>query len=134
LPKTITEPLFIPLTNNSKNVTPLGQNATVPIYNISSRSPSTITFDWYLGINTSFTCINLTMSNTSNKTNGIQINTSNMSIIHNLSWFNSNGIWMWADYSCNNTIPFRQTNFTYLRQAICVDCVKTSDINVIDRG
>jgi hypothetical protein len=57
-------------------------------------------------INESFSCVNLTFSNSSSKDDGFDVSENPnvwADIITNQEYLNNFGVWMWADYNCSFT-------------------------------
>ena len=129
---TITKPydwtdtvFWFPNSLDAKNVSPYGQNANTPIFNITSQADKP--FDVGIKLNSSVDpCINLTISNTGNVLDGTTFNTSSWSdtftIINTLSPGESAGIWLWAQlYGCSSA-----SRFAYMSTNImtcCTECV-----------
>jgi len=61
---------FIPASPSSKNVTPYGQSATKPIFNITMLNYGGRNMNWSIWLNETSSCVNITASPTSNKTDG----------------------------------------------------------------
>jgi len=120
LPRLIENIDYMPLTSNSKNVTPFGQTSSIPIMNISSLS--THRADYAIRFDTQpNSCINETISNTSSKNDGGLL-TETLTRYLTLDSLDSNGLWLWRDYfSCTagGTYP----DITYNISACCSDCV-----------
>jgi hypothetical protein len=97
LPYTFTDSIFFaPETNSSQNVTPFGQGYFVPLFNVTGMAKSK-SFTVIVRLNQSYACMNITASNTTNKTGGIILNTS-FQVFGNYSVKNPNfPVRMWAD-------------------------------------
>lgn len=109
---------FAPNRPNAVNVTPYGQTTITPILNITNYG--------YGGKNATLSifqdnvsaCVNITMSLTNSKDDGIILNQSFIELT-NLSYLESIDIYMWADYDCSfATWHLFEPNY-YFRQ--CVD-------------
>jgi hypothetical protein len=61
---------FIPSSPTSKNVTPYGQSATKPIFNITMLNWGGRTMDWSIWLNETYSCVNITASPTPSKADG----------------------------------------------------------------
>ena len=96
---------FIPSKPTSSNVTPFGQTPSRPILNITTKNTGGKNMSWSFFTNNTalLTCVNLTVSNTSTKSNGIIQNDTWFDYANNVGPETNFGIWMWADYSCNFT-------------------------------
>ena len=96
---------FIPSKPTSTNVTPFGQTPLRPILNITTKNTGGSNMSWsFLTNNTAIlTCVNLTISNTINKTDGFLQNGSWFEYANNVEPEHNFGLWMWADYGCNFT-------------------------------
>lgn len=116
---------FVPSTNSSKNVTPIGQSDTKPIFNFSylaREQPMNIT----VALNETLdSCLNLTVSTNSNKTSGRMLNTT---VLYNLiNNFNSSsgtkGLWLWGDSENCNASASRWLDPVYLFTSKCSNCI-----------
>jgi hypothetical protein len=117
--------MFMPKTNDSKNVTPYGQSNTIPIEFIKGLAYEE---GMVLGlkVNQSLTtgipeCVNLTIANISNRTLAMNLS-FNYQIFNNLSTpiANTSG-WMWADLNqCNASIKS-----IYVKQLSVKSCCLT---------
>ena len=95
---------FIPPSPSSKNVTPFGQSSwpnSKPILNITNYGYGGIDADLSIYLNDTFSCVNLTMSITENKTGGSIINDSWLNLSLSTSYLETTSIYMWADYDCS---------------------------------
>lgn len=93
---------FIPQTSTSKNVTPYRQTSTVPMINVTSYAYNEQGFNFSIYDTMSFSCVNLTVSKTSNKSLGVLLpNNKWTDLIVNMTPSNSSGLWFWADYNCS---------------------------------
>jgi hypothetical protein len=130
LPYTFTENInFVPRTNSSLNVTPWFQSSSIPIFNITSFSGG----DWdgfprgfvtYAKLNRTFDGMNVTMSNTSTKTDGILLSNASFQFIYtNISNGQSFGNWLWADFDNIDTAAFRKFRFRARHQTCCDICL-----------
>jgi len=120
-PQTISYLEFLPKTATSKNVTPYGQTSQTPILNITPWNyDKNMTLQ--IRLNETVSCVNITASNSSSKSNGLLLNTT----FQNLTWIEPNsgtyGIWMWADYDCTGNQWYLYQPEIILR-GCCEGCV-----------
>jgi len=121
LPRLIDFIYFTPLTNESKNVAPEGQDSITPIMNVTSYAYDQ-PFDFYIRINDTQSCVNQSMANNSVMTNEMDLNTTYQKILYNIATLiGTGGIWMEANYSCSTPRYF--DNYTYDYYAKCTECV-----------
>lgn len=92
---------FIPKSSTAKNVTPYGQTISRPIFNITNTGYGGMESNFSISINESYSCVNLTLSTNSNKSSGVKLNSSWLTVQTNFAQGETFGMWMWADYSCN---------------------------------
>lgn len=92
---------FIPPTPTSINVTPHGQTSTTSIFNITNLGYGGKESNFSVYLNETHECVNLTLSTTSNKGDGILLGPAWTDIYVNFEFLENFNIWMWADYSCN---------------------------------
>lgn len=104
LPYTWTTSLFfLPTSNNSKNVTAFGQTMNTPMVNITGAAQDK-GFLVAVVLNSSWSCLNITVSNTSTKTDGLLTNSAYQQICNITTVTGNCGNWGWADlFSCNAT-------------------------------
>ena len=89
---------FIPSGNTAKNVTPFGNNPVLNITNLGySRNA-----DLSIYLNETNSCINVTLSQTTDKNDGFIINGSWQNITLNSKYLNYTNISLWVDYACAN--------------------------------
>jgi len=112
LPINILDIDFFPPTANSKNITPFGQNNTMPILNISNQAyeePINI----YFSVNETYnSCLKIFAGNTSSEIGAPYVNASNSSINptkiwNNVSLSSSAGVWLFLNLSsCSGGVLF----------------------------
>lgn len=110
---------FIPANSIAKNVTPFGQTSTVPILNLTNLGYGGKNTNFSLYVNDTNSCINLTLSTTSNKLNGSQVSNYWTEFKNGTSYLQNSSVWLWADYSCtpqSNWSLFQP--YLYFRQCI----------------
>ncbi len=120
---------FIPKTPTEKNVTPHGQTPIKPIINVTMKNTGGRNATWYFMLNdtTNMTCINTTISATSNKTDGRLLNNSRAEWINLTGTTNwgpekNFGLWLFADYGCNFT-TWKMWQPHYFFRACCQNCI-----------
>lgn len=92
---------FIPKSSTTKNVTPYGQDSTRPILNITNLGYGGKNANFSIYLNESYSCVNLTVATSNNKTAGtLLVNSTWNDLSTNTSYLSTNGWWMWADYQC----------------------------------
>lgn len=96
---------FIPDTqpfNESKNVSATGQGPAAPLFNITAWHSYSGGANYSLHINDTHACVNMTWSNTSTpQPSQILGYDGFVDVIHNLSFEESVGIWLFTDFDCN---------------------------------
>lgn len=92
---------FIPTGPTAKNVTPFGQTSTKSILNLTNLGYGGVETNLSIYLNSTLACVDLTLSTTSNKTQGFIINSSWNQIRGNFTYLNYTNISLWADYSCS---------------------------------
>lgn len=98
---------------NASNLTPFGQSNSTPIFNISNTAYDR-EFDVYMRANATLnTCLNMTFSNDSSKSNGIKLNTSYQSILTNISLLANNTPLRRINESFTFTVPSASANGSY---------------------
>ena len=122
---------FIPSSPTSKNVTPFGQLASTPIFNITMYNYGGKNANLSFSINETHSCVNLSISNqgnvnnrnyTGSNINAWKLNNTWQEIFTNLEYLNTaSKVWMWADYSCNYT-TWRQWQPNFDIKVYCVGC------------
>ena len=119
------ELVWLPVSNSSKNVTPWGQTDSIPGWNITSLAYDQ-PFNLSIKVNESYpSCMNMTVSSSNNKSEGILLNTSYQQIITNFTPLTSQGIWWWLDLeNCDRDSLGAWVRRTYYLKACCYDCVK----------
>ena len=106
---------FIPSIPTSKNVTPFGQTLDTPILNLTNYGYGGIEANLSIYLNETLGCVNLTMSLTENKTDGVIINSSWQNLT-GMSYLETVNISMWADFGCNYTNWNLFNPYLYFRQ------------------
>jgi len=94
---------FIPRSATAKNVTPYGQSSSNPIFNITNYGYGGIESNFSVYLNETYSCVNLTLSTTNNKSDGFLLNATWKDYVTNFDYLETQGLWMWADYGCNYT-------------------------------
>lgn len=113
---------FYPWAPNAKNVEPFGQTISTPILNISFENYGGVDENFTLYINESHDCVNITVSNTSTKGDGILLTTDVWnSLFTNKSYGTTGGLWMWADFECSYT-DWQYWNPYFFWRGCCVGC------------
>lgn len=113
---------FIPRSRDDQNVTPYRQNSFTPIFNVTSQSYGSKTFNFSIFINESFSCVNMTANTEFNKSSGVGlINSSWVNTSMNVDYLDELDIWLWADYDCNFT-TWRIWQPLISLRACCTDC------------
>ena len=118
---------FIPKSSTAKNVTPYGQSSSRPILNITSSGFGGKASNFSVYLNETYSCVNLTMSTTDNKSAGFLLNATWRDYFTNFSYGESQGLWMWADYGCNYTTWKLWEPDIHFRNC-CEDCICSEDI------
>ncbi len=95
--------LFLPTSNNSKNVSAYGQTISTPIYNITTTNYGGRNLNFSVRLKESNSCLNITWNSTGSfKPNGFVLNTSWQEVSQDLEYLNNTKIWLWADLKqCN---------------------------------
>ncbi len=91
---------FAPTKPTNVNVTPYGQTANVPILNITNFGYGGKNASLSIYQNGTSSCVNTTMSLDNNKTNGVLLNESFITL-GELSYLENATIFIWADYDCS---------------------------------
>jgi len=118
---------FIPKSATTKNVTPHGQTSLRPIFNITNYGYGGMNSNFSIYLNESYSCVNLTMSTTDNKSAGFLLNAIWRDYFTNFSYGGSQGLWMWADYGCNYT-TWKLWEPNLLFRNCCEDCICSEDL------
>lgn len=116
---------FIPATPLSKNVTPSGQTSSRPMLNITYGNLSmNASFFFMLNDTAGITaCINTTVSNSSAKTNGLNMTSGTWyEFADNKNSTYNFGLWFWADYNCNYT-TWKMWQPEFYFRSCCEGCV-----------
>lgn len=112
---------FIPQSATAKNVTPYGQRSNNPIFNITMYNYDTYGANFSIHSNDTHSCVNMTASETYNKSDGYQLYANWTTIFSNISVDEHNGVWMWSDYQCNySNWTFWEPELSF--RACCVGC------------
>ena len=121
LPYSWTTDIFWYASNSTEtNVMPYGQTSSVPIYNISSDAYFR-KFDLYIRMpNTTDSCLSFYANNMSYTANYTQLSTSYQKLLYNMSYGNSNGIWMWASLDNCGSVYWEQY---FDLKSCCYNCV-----------
>lgn len=116
------EPIFLPLTNSSKNVSMYGQSATVPGYNITGKNYA-INFNVSIRLNQSMnSCMNMTVG-TSNSVYNFTLNTTRRQILSNITYNQSAGLWLKLNmYNCTSSYVYR--NWWIELDTCCMTCMR----------
>ena len=118
---------FIPFTSMSKNITPYGQSADRPILNITNLGFGGMNSNFSIYLNETDSCVNLTISNTSTKTDGTMLTVSWLTLLTDFGYLETGALWMWADYGCNDaTWRLWQPELSF--RSCCEDCICSEDI------
>ena len=104
LPYTWTNTIFFqPKSYNQSNISAYGQTPTIPLFNITGKSVSN-NFNLSVKLNETFTCMNMTISQSYNKSAGL-ILTSSYTFISNMTLRGNLGLWVWVDLvNCNSSV------------------------------
>jgi hypothetical protein len=114
---------FYPPSGTSKGVQPFGQTGTIPIINV--RNIGSEAFSFYIYLNNTHECVNLTASKTKVQSAG-SVLSSTWYNVTNISAGASAGTWLWADYQCSySTWKLYNPDFYY--KACCSQCDVCSD-------
>lgn len=121
LPYTWTDAIFFsPTTNNSKNVTPWGQNYITPILDITGLAYDR-GFQLGIKVNETPSCWNITASNDTSVCNGTVLTTGYFTIM-NLTKAGNGGIRLWLDlFDCNYSVAPLLDPHRFLR-SYCWGC------------
>lgn len=90
------EIIFYAFSNTSYNDTPWGQTDTVPAYNVTNVVSHNATFGMLIN-SSADNCMNITVSNTSNKNDGFILNTTYNTVRINQTSGGSFSLFMWRD-------------------------------------
>ncbi len=125
LPYTWTENIFfLPRTNSSKNITAYGQTTTKPIINLTATNYGGKDLNLSIKINESFSCLNLTWSDSNTKPgSGNKINTTWQEIFVDLAYLDNEQIWMWADLDNCDVSDKRILKPKIYFESYCEDCI-----------
>jgi hypothetical protein len=93
---------FLPRYSTQPNVTPYGQNYITPILNITTKNYD-VSMNLSIRLDNTSSCVNITASNSSSKSTGVQLNTSYKDILIGRTLLSNSGLWLWADYACNSS-------------------------------
>ncbi len=118
---------FIPGRPTSVNVTPFGQTPSRPILNMTNYGYGGMESNFSSYLNETHSCVNLTMSTTNDKSSGFSLNATWRDYFVDFSYLGSQGLWMWADYSCNYTTWKLWEPDLHFRNC-CEDCICSEDL------
>lgn len=122
MPSNINSIRFYPWSVTAQSVQPFGQTSTTPILNITNYAYGGKDFDFTTLINSTESCVNMTISNTNQKSDGAIMSADTWStMFENSSYLESDGLWMWVDLSCSYT-DWRRWSPQYYFRACCDDC------------
>ena len=125
---------LIPLNKTYFNVTPYGQrialtlNMSIPLYNLTNKSIDPI--DYYVYINDTHDCINITLSPNTTKSDGVILDNRTAGEWKLLYSSATNvPVFVWADfYDCSlAAIYYLDPDIVF--EPICADCVYPGDLN-----
>ena len=119
---------FIPRRPNSLNVTPYGQTNETPILNLTNYGYGDKNANLSVYLNDTSTCVNLTISTTWNKEDGVQLNNSWNELDSAQLYLNTNNLSMWADYDCDYQNWTLFNPYLYFRQC-CDGCACSTEVD-----
>ncbi len=128
LPYTWTTAIMpLPKKINDTNVTPFGQSTTVPIFNITNLR-TYHGFDLGVKINETIGCVNITMSNVSNRSRSFSqlLNATTYGTLCTNLTTGYCGLWMWIDYNGCNASEVRYYRIQLNKKSCCSGCVTCS--------
>jgi len=119
----IIEPIFLPDTNNSRNVSMWGQTATIPGYNITGKGYDR-DFNLSIRINQSMdNCMNASVGTSNTVYNITKLNTTRQQILSGISLNESLGLWIKLNlYNCNSSTIYR--NWWIELKSCCDQCMR----------
>ncbi|MFW9872077.1 MAG: hypothetical protein ACFFG0_03170 [Candidatus Thorarchaeota archaeon] len=112
---------FNPKNATAHNVTPYGQTSTIPIINITNLGYGGKNATLSVYLNSTIGCVNTTLSNSSNKTDGFFINSS-WNNITTLNYLETSNISLWADYNCSYSNWYLYNPYISFRNC-CDGCI-----------
>jgi hypothetical protein len=117
----MTEPIFLPVSVNSTNVSMYGQTASKPGYNITGKGYSS-NFNVSIRLNQSMdSCMNMTVGN-ADTTFNFTLNTTRRQILSNITLEQSAGLWLKLNlYNCNASTIYR--NWWVELKSCCYTCM-----------
>ena len=117
------EPIFLPDTNNSRNVSMWGQTATIPGYNITGKGYDR-DFNLSIRVNQSLdACMNMTAGSSNIVYNISKVNTTSQQLFSGISWNESVGVWLKMNlYNCNSSTAYR--NWWLELRSCCDQCMR----------
>jgi len=118
---------FIPASPTTKNVTPYGQSTSNPILNITNYGYGGMQSNFSAYLNETHDCVNLTISTTTNKSDGFILNDTWTNLITDFDYLNSSSLWMWADYGCSYT-TWRLWEPAFSFRNCCENCICSEDL------
>ena len=119
---------FIPSTPTSNNVTPYGQTSARGIFNITTENYGGKNMSWYMKVNETDSCVNLTIGNSSTYSSGHLDDATWYEFQDNVNYSTNFEIWMWADYDCNET-SWDLWNPIYYFRSCCEGCTCSEEIS-----
>ena len=120
---------FIPRTPTSKNVTPYKQTDSRPMLNITMTGYGGKNMNFSMYQNETYSCVNLTVSATNNKSDGTQMSSATWyELVTDKAYLYNYGLWFWADFGCNYT-TWRDWEPDWYFKSCCVDCVCSEAIS-----
>lgn len=117
IPSAVDYIFFGPQTPTDQNVTPHGQTSLAPILNITSLNYNDLNSTLSIYLNGTISCVNTTLSQTINKTDGFFINESWQNIT-TLNYLEYTNVSLWADYNCSYSDWYIYNPQLYFRQCI----------------
>ena len=119
---------FIPNSPTSLNVTPYGQTNSTPILNLTNYGYGDKNANLSVYLNDTSTCVNLTISTTWNKEDGVQLNNSWNELDSATVYLSTNNLSMWADYDCDYQNWTLFNPYLYFRQC-CDGCACSTEVD-----
>ena len=108
---------FTPSTPTSKNVSAYGQTSTLPLMNVTNLGYGGKNATLSMAINSTLSCVNLTMSLTGNKSNGIKLN-GTFQDVSNMTYLQTINASFYADYNCNYNNWYTYNPSLFIRQCV----------------
>jgi hypothetical protein len=108
---------FYPYAANAKQVAPFGQTSSVPILDVTTLNTGGMNMNWSVLLNNTGTisCVDVLFGTDNAYANAVSINNSEwLALLNDVSFNETNGIWVWADYDCTyDTIRFWQPDWYF---------------------